>query len=275
MERFSAVQPARLFWPNDQVVAPVRRRRPVQAISERELTIALGSTGRQVGLCELGAWRRAGLLPPFASCGTGAGRSYYWREPDILDRAEAVYDALSVCARIDSALIAIWLAGFDVPLERLRRALLHRVRIQAATGAADGPSSNPRLAGHGALIELAQPAGSHTLLEAPWENILSRSDLRRHLDRLSHLYRPLTENIALIHQCPDADLLKARRYLLGLLSDRGSPAKAPSSDTLFLFLLALVRSGHSQILQKIEAFEPARQAAGQAGRTAKGRVLTV
>ena len=229
------------------------RKRPTQTVSERELADALGKSGRQAGLSDLVAWRRAGLLPPFASCGTGAGRTYYWSEPDIQDRAEAVYDALILCGRIDSALITIWLAGFDVPLERLRRALAHRLRVRAATGAADRPSSAPIGHAVSALMELTHAGENHAHFGVRLQDIRSQSDLRRHLERLSLLYHPLTENIALIQRSQDGDLVTARRYLLALSNDWERTARAiQSAETLFLFILALVRSGQSEILQKID-----------------------
>ena len=64
--------------------------RPNTTTSERQLCIALAATGRTVSLDELTAWRKDGLLPPMASTGLGAGKgkSYYWREEEIVARAQ-------------------------------------------------------------------------------------------------------------------------------------------------------------------------------------------
>jgi hypothetical protein len=216
----------------------------------------LAKTGRRVDLHDLSAWRRSGLLPPFASCGTGAGRSYYWRELHICRQAELVFDALARSRRVDAALIAVWFAGFHVPLSSLRRSLLHRMRNRAATGQPDSKHAeifpDPGL---GALMALAHsdPRAPQKLPGAPrWDRIRSRSDLRYHLHRLAALYRPLTENIDTVRRSLDAELLKARHYLRKLLTAREIATEA-SSETLFLFLLALVRSDQDDILQKIDA----------------------
>lgn len=233
------------------------RKRPAQTISERELVFALGKTGRQAGLSDLGAWRRAGLLPPFASCGTGAGRSYYWSQPDIVVRALAVHDALALGGRIDAALISIWLMGFDAPLPRLRRALLHRMRILATVSEAPAVPDSRRPSPQAfALMELVHPGAAS--VGSGWQTIRSRSELRHHLNRLSQLYRPLVQNADLIRRSTDADLLKARHYLLGLLTDQERAVRAiAAAETLFLFLLALVRSGQTEILKAVDGFSEA------------------
>ena len=106
------------------------KKRSLDTTSERQLLCALLESGRKAGLAELRAWRKAGLLPPLASHGIGTGRSYYWREPDIQAQAEQVHDALQRHGRIDEALITVWLAGFDVPLERVRRAWANRAKMR-------------------------------------------------------------------------------------------------------------------------------------------------
>lgn len=239
------------------------RKRPAQTVSERELVFALGKTGRQAGLSDLGAWRRAGLLPPFASCGTGAGRSYYWSQPDIIVRALAVHDALALCGRVDAALISIWLMGFDAPLSRLRRALLHRMRILATSSDTSTIAGSRRPSPQGravALMELVHPGPAS--FGPGWETIHSRNELRHHLNRLSLLCRPLIQDADLIRRSTDADLVRARHYLLGLLTDQERAVRAiAAAETLFLFLLVLVRSGQVEILKAVDGF----------GETAKPR----
>lgn len=93
-------------------------------VSERELADALAGTGRRLALCDLAGWRRDGLLPPLASygLGTGKGKSYYWREPDILAHACAAFDLRQKYAKPDLVILRLWLLGYSVPLPQLRRA---------------------------------------------------------------------------------------------------------------------------------------------------------
>jgi hypothetical protein len=103
--------------------------RDADTMSERQLVLALAASGRKIALADLTVWRQDGLLPPLASIGSRNGRAYYWREPDILEHAQTAFDELSRLGRTDSAMIALWLGGFEVPLPRLRRAWLHSCRM--------------------------------------------------------------------------------------------------------------------------------------------------
>lgn len=98
------------------------KRRPDSTTSERELVFALAEGGRAISLATLAGWRKQGLLPALASHGSGAGRSYYWREPDILAQACAAFDLLEQHCRNDMALRGLWLRGFSVPAVQLTRA---------------------------------------------------------------------------------------------------------------------------------------------------------
>ena len=106
------------------------RYRPDTSISERELVLALAAGGRHVALSRLVNWRKEGLLPPLASSGVGNGRSYYWREPNILAQAELVHDCLARHGRSDATIITLWLKGFWIPLPQLRRAWQNRARLR-------------------------------------------------------------------------------------------------------------------------------------------------
>ena len=70
-------------------------------------------------------------MPPFASQGGDKGRSYFWREGNIINRAFFVYDVLEDHSRTDTIWI-LWLSGFDVCLQTLRRVWLHRARNRNA-----------------------------------------------------------------------------------------------------------------------------------------------
>jgi hypothetical protein len=100
--------------------------------SERQLALAMASAGRPVSLRELSNWRKDGLLPPLAShgLGSGKGKSYYWREDDIVANACATFDLLGKYGRADTVACMLWLLGFRVPLPQLRRAWKHRCRLQ-------------------------------------------------------------------------------------------------------------------------------------------------
>ena len=97
--------------------------RPQTSTSERQLIFGLAASGRKVSLEELALWRKNGLLPPLASYGPKTPiRSYYWYEPDILARAELVFDALKDEVEVLKPLIlenmkSAMLLPNDVPVE--------------------------------------------------------------------------------------------------------------------------------------------------------------
>jgi len=104
--------------------------RPDSTTSERQLVQAMATTGRPVTLADLANWRKDGLLPPLAShgLGPGKGKSYYWREENILTHACAAFDLLGKYGRPDTVTWMLWLCGFCVPLPQLRRAWAHRCK---------------------------------------------------------------------------------------------------------------------------------------------------
>jgi hypothetical protein len=99
------------------------KNRPSSTTSERELICAMAKSGRTISLATLAGWRREGLLPPFAShgLGMGKGKSYYWRENDILGHASAAFDFLRKYQRPEHVVWMLWLSGFSVPLPQFRR----------------------------------------------------------------------------------------------------------------------------------------------------------
>jgi hypothetical protein len=94
----------------------------------------MAKSGRIVSLATLAGWRREGLLPSFASqgLGMGKGKSYYWREPDILAHASAAFDLLRKHQRPEYAVWMLWLSGFPVPLPQLRRVWSSRSKARKA-----------------------------------------------------------------------------------------------------------------------------------------------
>ena len=240
------------------------KKRSSDTTSERQLMDMLLAGGRKAGLAELRAWRKAGLVPALASHGTGAGRSYYWREPDIRAQAERAHDCLQRHGRIDEALITVWLAGFDVPFERLRRAWLNRAkmrdrsgtRAQAHTGAPDAGAGSLLGLGFATLVSLVDtdPRHKRTVLEilsgASAEGVSTAS--RRHLLGMAMVYGPLLESSNLMAMAADGELSGARSLLCRLLREPGLEVVDAGSETashLFLFVLGLVRSGQAAALE--------------------------
>jgi hypothetical protein len=88
--------------------------------------------GRTVSLATLAGWRREGLLPPLAShgLGMGKGKSYYWKETDIVAHASAAFDLLHKHGRPEVAVWMLWLSGFPVPLPQLRRVWAYRSKAR-------------------------------------------------------------------------------------------------------------------------------------------------
>jgi len=243
-------------------LAALVKKRPLDTTSERQLLCALLASGRKAGLAELRAWRKAGLLPPLASHGTGAGRSYYWREPDIVAQAERVHDALQRHGRIDEALITVWLAGFDVPLERVRRAWLNRAKManrpktngpaRASGASLDG--GNLLGLGFATLVSLVDPDPRHkrTVLEILSGASTDGMASRRHLLGMAMVYGPLLESSNLMAMAAEAELSEARAHLRRLLREPDLEVVDAGSDTarhLFLFVLGLVRSGQAAALE--------------------------
>lgn len=260
---FACVQTGPVVYQRSFLAAIVKKRH-LDTTSERQLLDVLVAGGRKARLAELRAWRKAGLLPALASHGIGAGRSYYWREPDIQAQAERVHDALKRHGRIDETLITVWLAGFNVPLERVRRAWLNRAkmrdrsRARAQTHARAPSVGGDSLLGLGfaTLVSLVDPDPQHkrTMLEilnsASTEGISMAS--RRHLLGMAMVYGPLLENSSLVAMAAEAELCEARGHLRRLLREPGLQIVDAGSETaghLFLFVLGLVRAGQSAALE--------------------------
>jgi hypothetical protein len=74
----------------------------------------------------LSDWRAKRLLPPLTRRGKGQGLGTHesWGQPDILDRAIAVYEFMRQHRRTETALLRLWFAGFDVEPELVRAAWL-------------------------------------------------------------------------------------------------------------------------------------------------------
>jgi hypothetical protein len=253
------------------------RYRPDSSMSERQLTVALAAGGRDVSLSRLVNWRKEGLLPPLASSGVGSGRSYYWRELDILTQAEVVHDCLARHGRTDATIITLWLDGFRVPLVQLRRAWQHRARMRKEITARKAPVKvtipqpdgltnlllGSLLSVGAALdVEATTPASVLPILETALAKLghakKERNELARHLWQLVSLAVAALETSSLIRDASDEHLTEAQRYLLTatrFLEDCGADRHflaeklAPS---LFLYLLAMLHSGQETALEIAE-----------------------
>lgn len=251
--------------------------RPKTSTSERQLILSLAASRREVSLEELALWRKNGLLPPLASYGPQTPvRSYYWYEPDILARAELVYDALRKHGRNEAATISLWLHGLEVPLPRLRRAWLHRaklaapVRIKRANGA-----GQPVVAGK-TLPDLLLSATLHAAVSMECLHDQAIPVLKRAISALgyapgnrdaeSQLYwrAAMAMLVALgssdaVSGASDEEMLEGQHYLHAALTFLSGYCRDESPATmvetlgpaLFLLILALLRSGQRDTVQAI------------------------
>ena len=236
-----------------------------------------------ISLDDLSAWRRDGLLPPFAKTGLGRGKgqSYYWTEENILAQAAAAYDALHQYGRADQALIAMFLSGFAVPLAQLRRAWLHRAKMRKPPavrivqkrpdiGALPG-SGVDRLLLQAALCvgaavqtdDAPQRAATMALLDRALSKLrLTRdgtngSGMSFQLWQLLNIIGSVLDASDLVRDASDDEISLAQRHLgvaMEFLSGCGEPFEI-LADTLgpqlFLFFLTLLRSGQASILDRM------------------------
>jgi hypothetical protein len=259
--------------------------RPQTTTSERQLALALAATGRTISLDEIAAWRKDGLLPPMASSGLGAGKgkSYYWREADIQERAQIVCDAMHRHGRADQTLVALFLAGFAVPLPQLRRAWLNRVRLRkppAVRTVQEMPDADTLIdTGAGSLLlQAALNVGAGMQIEEGFDHVaamdllnlaLSKLGLSRHgandsglEDQLCHLLNIIGSALDasdLIRDAGDEELRQAQHHLGVVMTflrdcDPPEPVMANLGPKMFLFLLTLLRSGQTRMLDRIMGY---------------------
>jgi hypothetical protein len=95
-----------------------------------EVRVELGRRGYAVTERTLTDWVQKGLLPRRIDQGRGRanGKEYRWYEPDIVDRAVSVLDLLSDYGRTARIPLALWLLGYDMPLETVRHRLLRGIQ---------------------------------------------------------------------------------------------------------------------------------------------------
>jgi hypothetical protein len=74
-------------------------------------------------------WRKLELLPAFDGGGSGQGRGggrekCFWTSRSVVDQAVAVSDLLRTYNRLEDLYLPLWQMGFDIPLYRVRPALM-------------------------------------------------------------------------------------------------------------------------------------------------------
>lgn len=76
----------------------------------------------------LESWRSKGLLPPMTrkGQGRGSGARWFW-EGDVVDQAVAADYLLSVYRRTDVVVYGLWVSGFDVAPEAVRKNWLNLI----------------------------------------------------------------------------------------------------------------------------------------------------
>jgi hypothetical protein len=250
--------------------------------SERQLIVALAQGGRELALSELVGWRKDGLLPPLASTGTGTGRSYYWREPNIQPQAEVAYDALQKHGRVDLAVISLWLRGFSVPLPQLRRAWLYRsklarpLHVRAARPAANSlkaPGSGvsrlllQTLVCAGATVEGTDDdraiisALKAALKRLGLDDGESDTGPARQLWQLVAMFTATMENGTLVRDASDQEMLDTQRYLRKAMTflENCRESEWPADmiegigNRAFILILTLLRSGQEELLETVSA----------------------
>lgn len=74
-------------------------------------------------------WRKLELLPAFDGGGHGRGRGCgreecFWTSQDVVERAVAVSDLLKTYNHLEELYLPLWQMGFEIPIDRVRPALM-------------------------------------------------------------------------------------------------------------------------------------------------------
>ena len=242
--------------------------------------MALAKTGRNVPLSRLTAWRKDGLLPPLSSTGlgAGAGRAYYWCEPDILAHAAMVHDAMARHGRAEQVAVSLWLRGFAVPLPKLRRAWQSCLKARRTRAIRNTPWAKgappPGDLSQVLLRTMLQAAGAVQPDDADRPALLMLAAAARRLDipagdstqrvrQFWQMAQLLTSALAatdLLAQASDNEMLRGQGFLRRVLRFIADSAGEEIEDvarllgeTVFLYVLTLYRSGQEAVLETADA----------------------
>lgn len=111
-----------------------------RAITQDELVGELCKRGySRITTRTLTDWRQNGVLPPFDIAGPGRGkgrgRSFSsWSQRElVINQAQWVEHLLTIYRMFEDCHVPLWMLGYPVPLERVRRSLyapLHELMVQ-------------------------------------------------------------------------------------------------------------------------------------------------
>ncbi len=93
-------------------------------LTPAHLIKVLNRLGYPVTERRLTDWRKKGLLPKLQEKGRQHhGKVYYWEEPDVVAQAITVHTLMARRSRSDWVLLSTWFAGFEMPIDQVRRLL--------------------------------------------------------------------------------------------------------------------------------------------------------
>jgi hypothetical protein len=156
-------------------------------------------------------------MPPLSTDSRGRfGRTYWWDEDDVIDRAFVVYDLLAAFRDVDATLISIWLMGFKVETASIRTAWVEVFSKH--------------------LAEYQEIAGRHGEEEAPYvmtERHAARTARQFGIKR-SQIFPALIEISALIYAAAYDTTSSGEviRDLVEKLARRWSIFRGPESESL-------------------------------------------
>jgi len=102
-------------------------------LSEDDLVAFLKRSIPDITKRRISSWRAKKLLPGFDIQGAGGGRGHgressYWSQGEmIIKQATAIHEALNFHPRIEDAYLPLWLFGYEIDTETVRKKLLEEI----------------------------------------------------------------------------------------------------------------------------------------------------
>jgi hypothetical protein len=135
-----------------------------------DVIAALAERGYATTKRTLADWVHKGLLPRRTARGRGQarGKVYLWPEQDIVQRAATVHDLPRDYGRAARIPLALWLLGYDMPLEIVRQRLLAML-ASAHQSLVAGEHTSDDIADHlsALAVQLAEQAARRRKATAP------------------------------------------------------------------------------------------------------------